>query len=193
MNFSDIKSMTFVENVVIVDGRDILISRTLDSNITAVQFHNGNNFCIEEPLMKEVPLSKYQFVLDEFEKARDILDTPKEKSLDDFKDEKLREIEEIYKVKSTESVLYNGISYKGGDVSASAILGAINLAENLQESNTKIIGCDDKPYTLTFEEAYELSALIAKKWRDAFFKYKELKVQISEKEDIQSINEIIWI
>jgi len=98
MKFTDIKSMTFVKNNVSIDSRDIKISIPLDEKISAVQFHNGRDFCIEEPLMKEVPLTKYQFVLDEFEKQRDVLDAPpieKEKTEKEILEEKYQAIEDF--------------------------------------------------------------------------------------------------
>jgi len=97
MNFSDIKQMTYVGNSVIVDSRDIEITISLKEDITAVQFHKGNNFCLEEPLMQEVPLAKYQFVLDEFEKEKNILDTPKEVTKEDLITNRISEIDKRFK------------------------------------------------------------------------------------------------
>jgi len=192
MKFTDIKSMTYIGNNVSIDGRDIEISTPLKEDITAVQFHKGRDFCIEEPLMKEVPLTKYQFILDEFEKQRDILDTPKEKTLQDLKDEKLTDIKSTYETESTKNIIYKNVLYKGGDSSASAIAGSITLAQSLQESNVKIIGADDSANEMSFAEALELSGLIAKEWRTAFFRYKELKLQISNAATVEELDLISW-
>lgn len=192
MKFTDIKSMTFLKDNVNIDGRDIQISISLDEKISAVQFHKGNNFCLEEPLMKAVPLTKYQFVLDEFEKEKNILDTPKEKTLQDLKDEKLTDIKSTYETESTKNITYKNVVYKGGDASASAIAGSITLAQSLGESNVKIIGADDIANEMSFAEALELSALIAKAWRTAFFRYKELKVQVASAKTIEELGAIKW-
>ena len=69
MTFQNIETLTYIANTVIVDGRELEVTVALDATLTAVQFHAGRDFCLEEPLMVEVPLTKYQFALDAFETA----------------------------------------------------------------------------------------------------------------------------
>lgn len=104
----------------------------------------------------------------------------------------LSDMATTYQIESTKPVLYKNVSYKGGDASASAISGAVTLAQSLQESNAKIIANDDSANILTFAEALELSGLIAKAWRTAFLRYKELKVQISNAATVEELESISW-
>lgn len=76
MDFTDIKTMTYIGKTVAVDGIEVQIITPLPAEFYAVQFHRGNDFCREEPLMQKVPLSKYQYVLDEYLTAKDLLDNP---------------------------------------------------------------------------------------------------------------------
>lgn len=105
---------------------------------------------------------------------------------------KLSDIATTYQTKSTANVPYKDVLYKGGDASAGAISGAVTLAQSLQESNVKIIASDDSANILTFAEALELSGLIAKAWRTAFFRYKELKLQISNAATVEELDLISW-
>lgn len=97
-----------------------------------------------------------------------------------------------YTTKSTANVPYKDVLYKGGDASAGAISGAVTLAQSLQESNVKIIASDDSANEMSFNEALELSGLIAKEWRTAFFRYKELKLQISNAATVEELDLISW-
>lgn len=117
------------------------------------------------------------------------------KDFSTFKDkqnQKLSSIQTTYQTESTKSVSYKDVLYKGGDASAGAISGAVTLAQSLQETEVKIIDADDKPNIMTFDEALELSGLIAKAWRTAFFRYKELKVQISNAATVEELDLISW-
>lgn len=113
-------------------------------------------------------------------------------TLEDIRLKKLSDIATIYQKKTTANVPYKDVLYKGGDASASKIEGAIKFAQSLQETEVKIIGSDDKPNIMSFSEALELSGLIAKAWRTAFFRYKELKVQISTATTVQELDGINW-
>jgi len=97
-----------------------------------------------------------------------------------------------YTKESTKSIPYKEVLYKGGDASAGAISGAVTLAQSLSESNVKIIASDDSANDMTFNEALELSGLIAKAWRTAFFRYKELKIQISNASTVEELEAISW-
>ena len=65
MNFSDTKTFTYYENTVVVDGEALEVPTTLPAAIECVQFHKGRGV-LEEPLMVEVPTSKYEAVLQEW-------------------------------------------------------------------------------------------------------------------------------
>lgn len=104
----------------------------------------------------------------------------------------LTDIQTTYQRESTKNMTYKNVVYKGGESSASAIAGAVTLAQSLQETEVKIIGSDDNPNVMSFSEALELSGLIAKAWRTVFFRYKELKVQISNATTVQELDGINW-
>ena len=85
MKFSDIQEFTYLGNIVTVDGVDREIITALTSGLYAVQYHTGRTM-LEEPLMEEVPNSKYQYALDEWIDAEiipvpDVLPTPEEIAL----------------------------------------------------------------------------------------------------------------
>lgn len=105
---------------------------------------------------------------------------------------KLSSIQVTYQTESIKPISYKEVLYKGGDTSASAIAGAVQLAQSLGESNVKIIASDDSTNEMSFDEALELSGLIAKAWRTAFFRYKELKVQISNAATVEELESISW-
>jgi len=105
-----------------------------------------------------------------------------EDKLKDAKAEKIKIAKQIYEKESTKSFSFKNTFFKGGDESASAIAGAVTLANALGETKVNIIDINDKSIELTFDEALILSASIAKQWRDAFFAYKEQKVKINQQE-----------
>lgn len=114
------------------------------------------------------------------------------RTIDDIKQSKLSTIQTTYQTESTKPVPYKDVLYKGGDASAGAISGAVTLAQSLGETNVKIIANDDSANEMSFDEALELSGLIAKAWRTVFFRYKELKVQISNATTVQELDGINW-
>lgn len=73
----------------------------------------------------------------------------------------------------------NGTSVLGGDSSASAIAGAVQLAQSLGEAEVKLWGINNNISTYTFEEAMNISAKIAKAYRDT---------QLAKYEKIQEVN-----
>lgn len=66
-------------------------------------------------------------------------------------------------------VTINDITYNGGDSSASAISGAIQLAQGLGETDVKLWDVNNTIRTFTFEEAQTVAAQIAKAYRGAKF------------------------
>ncbi len=105
---------------------------------------------------------------------------------------KLNDIKNIYEIEANKNVVYNEVTYKGGESSASAIAGAVDLAKALGETTAKIIDVNDDENLLSFEEAMKLSAQIAHQWREAFLKYKKLKRTINNEKDIEIIKQITW-
>lgn len=81
MDFKDIKTLTYVQNIVSVNGIDIKISTSLDNSINAVQYHNSRDFFIEEPKMEKVPISKYGFLINEINEViiKNLKSTPPSK------------------------------------------------------------------------------------------------------------------
>ncbi|TLP41029.1 hypothetical protein [Arcobacter arenosus] len=74
MNFADIKTMTIIGNLVIIDGVEIEIDTICEHD--AVQFHKGNNFVLIEPNMTKGNLEDYQYALDEFEIKKYEIENP---------------------------------------------------------------------------------------------------------------------
>lgn len=116
----------------------------------------------------------------------------KKLEVDSLKTEKSKFLKEFYLKNSTSSVSYKNVVYKGGESSASAIAGAITLAQSLGETEVKIIALDDSENFMSFDEALELSGMIAKSWRDAFFRYKELKRAVLAASSVEELELIKW-
>lgn len=75
MNFNEINSFTYTENVVTIDGNSFEIDTSLDSELSAVQYHQGKGI-LEEPLMVSVSESKYQYAIDEWVESKNISELP---------------------------------------------------------------------------------------------------------------------
>lgn len=65
------KELTIQNKMVTLDGITRPVNLTLPENIIAVQYHSSINKCLEEPLMNEVELSKYQNFIDEYQSIID--------------------------------------------------------------------------------------------------------------------------
>ncbi len=66
------KEITIENNLITVDGNQYVITSSLPTDITFVQYHSDTGKCLEEPLMTEVPLSKYQNFIDEYQAIIDL-------------------------------------------------------------------------------------------------------------------------
>ena len=67
MTITDLEGFTFYADTITVNGHTCEDSGiTLDSKLSAVQYHKGNNYCLEEPLMTKVPSTKYQYAVDKY-------------------------------------------------------------------------------------------------------------------------------
>ena len=109
-----------------------------------------------------------------------------------LKSSKINSFKEKFSIYSNQHLRYKNVVYKGGESSASAIASAVNLAQALGETSTKIVDINDNENTLSFTETVELSVLLAKQWRENFFKYKSLKVQVANAVDSKAIKAIVW-
>ena len=92
-------------------------------------------------------------------------------AITDLKVQKINSIE----LNPLAQVTINGITYNGGDSSASAIAGAVQLAQALGELDVKLWDINNTIATYTFDEAMTISAQIAKTYRDTqFAKYAKI-------------------
>jgi len=83
-------------------------------------------------------------------------------TLDELKQRKIDEIT----INPTEPVTIGTVTYNGGNSSASAISGAITLAQALGETDVKLWDIDNNIATYSFDEAQNIAAQIAKAYRD---------------------------
>jgi len=150
--------------------------------------------CISEITGKQIAMIGKDFIyLDTKENVEsEVINEANILAFKKMKDNKIEMLATTYQTESTKPVSYKEVLYKGGDASASAIAGAVQLAQSLGESNVKIIASDDSSNEMSFDEALELSGLIAKAWRTAFFRYKELKLQISNAATVEELDLISW-
>ena len=84
-------------------------------------------------------------------------------------------------------VTIDGITYNGGDSSASAISGAVQLSQTLGETKVKLWDINNIIREYTFEEAQLIASQIAKVYRDS--KY-EVYQTIEELNNCSSIEEL---
>ncbi len=75
MTFNDIKTLTYVGNTMIINGVEFQIPTTLNSDISAVQYHKGRTV-LEEPLMVTADNVKYQYAIDEWVEAKRVSGLP---------------------------------------------------------------------------------------------------------------------
>ena len=96
------------------------------------------------------------------------------------------------------SVIVDGVSYNNGESSALAIYNAVNVK---MESNAllgtsfttvDITDVENKPHTLTFNEAKILAIQIGAKAQENFQKKQALKVKIKEASTIEAVNSVVW-
>ena len=84
------------------------------------------------------------------------------KKIAELKKEKISNIT----IKPTEPVTIGTVTYNGGNSSASAISGAMTLAQALGETDVKLWDIDNNIATYSFDEAQNIAAQIAKVYRD---------------------------
>jgi hypothetical protein len=108
------------------------------------------------------------------------------------KELKIASFSQNFEVDANQTIVYADIVYKGGESSASAIAGAVTLAQALGEDKAVIIDASDSENILSFEQTLELSSLIGKQWRDTFFKYKSFKKQVNTCTTVAEVEAIVW-
>ena len=114
------------------------------------------------------------------------------RSLHDLQALKISDFKTKYLEAANKDFTYKNEIYKGGEFSASAIARAITLAKALGETNCFIVAKNDTKTKYSFDDVLELSALIAKQWRDNWFKYKALKVRINNAKNESDLDLIEW-
>jgi len=150
--------------------------------------------CISEITGKQIAMIGKDFIyLDDKTKIEsEVINEANILAFKKMKDNKIEMLATTYRTESTKNITYKNVVYKGGESSASAIAGAVTLAKSLQELEVKIIDINDDENFMSFDEALQLSGMIAKSWRDAFFRYKELKRQISNAATVEELDLISW-
>lgn len=103
-----------------------------------------------------------------------------------LKQEKISQIN----INSMEAVEVNSITFNGGDGSASAISGAVTLAQKLGESEVKLWDVNNIVRSFTFEEALNIAAQVAKSYRDKKIAKYELIEQINNATTVAELEAI---
>lgn len=84
------------------------------------------------------------------------------------------------------------ITFTGGDSSASAISGAVTLAQNLGELHVKIWDNSNIMYGFSFDESMVISASLAKVWRDTMYERNSKLQAIENATTIEELELIKW-
>lgn len=109
-------------------------------------------------------------------------------TLDELKMHKSYAIKNAFN--ASKPVTLNGITYNGGDSSASAISGAVTLAQALGETTVKLWDYSNVVREYSFEEAIAISAQIGKVYRDTMIERQTLLTQVANatsKEELEGI------
>lgn len=190
MKFEDIESMIYIDNHVIIDGVEMTINTPL-SNMKAVQYLSGRDFIIEEPSMKKVPLEEYQYVLDEYVEAKELVDNPIVPELT---------VEE--KIQVAISLLKNNINYEspteclninwvGGYESAQMLNAKRTLCLEMGLESCTFTDSDDADHVLTLIEAKEVCIKVAQEFEERRAAYKAKKRAIEACTTIEELEEIL--
>lgn len=84
------------------------------------------------------------------------------------------------------------ITFNGGDASASAIAGAVDLAQKLGETNVKLWDIENVMRDFSFDDAMLISASIAKVWRDAMYERNNKLLAIKNATSSEELELIKW-
>ncbi len=197
MKFEEIQSFTYFKNIVSVNGIEIQISKILQSNIDAVQYHK-NRPMIEELTDKqvEVPTSKYQFALDEWNEKRELELNPLPLSFEELKNIKIQEINQACKkaIISGFKSLAKEIEYKyeSDEVDQLNLIGAVTtgVRQNIKCSSDNGV---------TWQWIDHLSSEVKDVFDDGvnhknemLIKASTLKNQVLTVPTVEEINKIVW-
>lgn len=187
MKFTDIKTLTIVGNNADIDGTSRVITTFLDESLSAVQFHKGNDFVLEEPLMEEKPLSDYQYALDEFE-----VEANKEKNytptLEEVKTVKIQELK--ISIDFERSVIVDGKYYIGGYESSIKLDSKRRLVIESGNDIVNFFDTQDAIVSLNLEDAKTVCLAVANRYEEDFYYYKTKKKQINSCATIEEIEDI---
>lgn len=102
------------------------------------------------------------------------------KIINTFKNLKIKEIKDSSTAESPVEVVVDlsdgtqhSIIFNGGDASASAISGAVSLAQNLGETSVKLWDIENVLHEVSLTEALDISAFIAKEYRNKMYLRQE--------------------
>jgi hypothetical protein len=190
MKFEDIESMIYIDNHVIIDGVEMTINTPL-SNMKAVQYLSGRDFIIEEPSMNKVPLEEYQYVLDEYVEAKELVDNPIVSELT---------LEE--KIQMAISLLKNNINYEspteclninwvGGYESAQMLNAKRTLCLEMGLESCTFTDAQDVDHVLTLIGAKEVCIKVAQEFEERRAAYKAKKRAIEACTTIEELEEIL--
>lgn len=121
------------------------------------------------------------------------------KTLTELKQEKIIEISQNNPANNHVTIdvdLANGtqttLTFNGGDASAAAIKGGIELAQNLAETTVKVWDIKNKIYEFTFEEALVISATIGATWRNYMYERNNKLEAIENAATLEELELIKW-
>lgn len=92
----------------------------------------------------------------------------------------------------TLTVNSQSITFNGGDASASAIVGAVDLAQKLGETSVKLWDIENVMRDFSFDDAMLISASIAKVWRDAMYERNNKLLAVKNATTSEELELITW-
>ncbi len=149
MKWDDLQTLSYVGDIVSVNGEDLEVSTKLATSINAVQFHSGNNYVLEElgtGKHEKASLSKYNFLLEEIEIAIAKMNAPtpydvwNQTTLSFKKDLELcKEYQKEKLNKACKKAITSGFE--------SSALGTTHIYESEEEDQLNLTGLKDRGTT----------------------------------------------
>lgn len=190
MKFEDIESMIYIDNHVIIDGVEMTINTPL-SNMKAVQYLSGRDFIIEEPSMEKVPSEEYQYVLDEYVEAKELVDNPivPELTLEEKIQVAISELKNNINYESPTECL--NINWVGGYESAQMLNAKRTLCLEMELESCIFTDSVDADHVLTLIKAKEVCIKVAQEFEERRAAYKAKKRAIEACTTIEELEEIL--
>jgi hypothetical protein len=187
MKFEDIESMICTDNHVIIDGVEMTINTPL-SKMKAVQYLSGRDFIIEEPSMNKVPLEKYQYILDEYVEAKELVDNPivPELTVEEKIQVAISELKNNINYESPTECL--NINWVGGYESAQR-----TLCLEMDLEYCTFTDSEDTDHVLTLIEAKEVCIKVAQEFEERRIAYKAKKRAIEACTTIEELEAILLL